>query len=60
MQPVEQGLFGRRAADAVILAGDRVAQILRGRESGRAEQRPAAVHGFQFDQLALGLVIVGA
>ena len=26
MQPVEQGLFRRRAADAVILAGEHVAQ----------------------------------
>ena len=34
MQPVQQGLFRRRAADAVILAGQHVAQILRRREAG--------------------------
>ena len=56
MQPVEQGLFRRRAANAIIFAGDRVVKFLYGPELGRAEQRPAFVHAFEFDQLARRIV----
>ena len=58
MQPVQQGLLGGGAANAVILAMDRVGDADRGNESRRAEQGPVVVHRFEFDQVALGLFAV--